>query len=546
MTYLGIVNNATGIQYFIRHGLNSFPKSTITWNEAAAVALEIAEISPYLFSAEKSPEISCSDPNIQVKGYYIKGAYLVVVVNTANQPLNYSYTIEGFNHNGSARMLFENRYVQIEGGKLVDIIDAYGTRVYEIRHLGQSVRGFKLHPKNVMKDPSFENIAGTGVPASCYARVQGDKGATYFLDSRTAALGTHSLRLTTPTEGEGIKLSFFPISVNEKKSYTVSVVAKALPLKYRDPGNKTFWQKICGCGPDGEDFPGLFIKFGSSEIWNLTPDREWKEYTFSGMLSPGFNSMGKYSVELSLKGKGTAWIDVLQVYPDMRIGTDVNGDKNEVLVALFSNHRKTDIHYTIDGTKPGPDANKYKGPIRLKESATVKAAAFRNGEKMGYYEKFFPVSLATGRYVEYKNKWSAQYHADYQKALVDGITGSTDFKDGNWQGFLGDDLDVTITLKNLTEVNLVKMSFLKNEPSWIFLPKLVKVFWSVDGVEYYEHEDSRKFYYPFEGKYYCTLNLEGLQVKYIRIVAENIGICPPGHPGAGQKAWLFVDEIIIE
>jgi hypothetical protein len=41
MTYQAIVNGARGIQYFVRHGLNSFPKSISTWNECGRMALEM-------------------------------------------------------------------------------------------------------------------------------------------------------------------------------------------------------------------------------------------------------------------------------------------------------------------------------------------------------------------------------------------------------------------------------------------------------------------------------------------------------------------------
>ncbi|MBP2681649.1 MAG: hypothetical protein H6Q78_1512, partial [Candidatus Krumholzibacteriota bacterium] len=30
------------------------------------------------------------------------------------------------------------------------------------------------------------------------------------------------------------------------------------------------------------------------------------------------------------------------------------------------------------------------------------------------------------------------------------------------------------------------------------------------------------------------------------IVARNIGMNPPGHPAAGQPAFIFADEIVIE
>ena len=36
MTWIGIVEGATGVQYFIRHGLSGFPKSPDTWAAAAA------------------------------------------------------------------------------------------------------------------------------------------------------------------------------------------------------------------------------------------------------------------------------------------------------------------------------------------------------------------------------------------------------------------------------------------------------------------------------------------------------------------------------
>jgi hypothetical protein len=35
-------------------------------------------------------------------------------------------------------------------------------------------------------------------------------------------------------------------------------------------------------------------------------------------------------------------------------------------------------------------------------------------------------------------------------------------------------------------------------------------------------------------------------IRYLRITAENQKVCPPWHPSAGGKAWLFMDEIIVD
>jgi len=34
--------------------------------------------------------------------------------------------------------------------------------------------------------------------------------------------------------------------------------------------------------------------------------------------------------------------------------------------------------------------------------------------------------------------------------------------------------------------------------------------------------------------------------RYIRIHAHNRGVCPAWHPGAGEKAWIFLDELGVQ
>jgi hypothetical protein len=41
-------------------------------------------------------------------------------------------------------------------------------------------------------------------------------------------------------------------------------------------------------------------------------------------------------------------------------------------------------------------------------------------------------------------------------------------------------------------------------------------------------------------------SIEHNNIRYIKIYAENIKTCPDWHPGAGGKAWIFIDEVVIE
>jgi len=37
----------------------------------------------------------------------------------------------------------------------------------------------------------------------------------------------------------------------------------------------------------------------------------------------------------------------------------------------------------------------------------------------------------------------------------------------------------------------------------------------------------------------------GATARYVRVVAANRRTCPAWHPGHGQPAWIFIDEIVV-
>ncbi len=63
----------------------------------------------------------------------------------------------------------------------------------------------------------------------------------------------------------------------------------------------------------------------------------------------------------------------------VRISPDVDVFADSVGVTMTSQTPGVIIHYTLDGSDPTPDSPTYAGPVRLTQSATVKARAFRKG-----------------------------------------------------------------------------------------------------------------------------------------------------------------------
>ncbi|MDZ7263967.1 MAG: glycoside hydrolase family 20 protein [candidate division KSB1 bacterium] len=223
--------------------------------------------------------------------------------------------------------------------------------------------------------------------------------------------------------------------------------------------------------------------------------------------------------------------------------------RQEFRISLESGEAELEIHYTLDGSSPTLQSKRYLQPLTLKQSALIRAQAFRDGEPYGVpTEKQFIFHLATGKSVQLRYSYSPKYAAAGNLALTDGITGSLNFRDGFWQGFEQDDLEAIIDLGKIERFRKIGVTFLQNAGSWIFMPRVVEYGISDDGDKFEtvaRVENDIPTDYPEAIIKEFKAKVPDAKARYIKIFAQNIGVCPPNHPGAGGKAWLFVDEIVV-
>jgi hypothetical protein len=311
MTWQAIIKGAAGIQFFIRLGLSSFPKSAATWNECGRMALEVSSLTPWLLSDEVSINVRSDSKNILTTSKMHNGQLVIMAVNRVNNPssvqlyMNIGYT-------GKASAIFENREVRVNDGIISDYIPAFGTLVYkiEMKPVMEIINPWK---GNMITDPGFENVTSPGVPNSCYASSGGDRGATYFLDPREPAEGNYSLRLQTPVEGKSIALKLFPITVTTGASYLVSLWAKCDPEQRFKVNARTDANK-------NEKLPPLAqyveIALGDFGTARFEPVAEWKQYI--GVINVPVDSVPKRktNVILRMPGQGVGWFDMIQVVED--------------------------------------------------------------------------------------------------------------------------------------------------------------------------------------------------------------------------------------
>jgi hypothetical protein len=207
------------------------------------------------------------------------------------------------------------------------------------------------------------------------------------------------------------------------------------------------------------------------------------------------------------------------------------------------------IYYTLDGSTPTVQSPPYRQPITLKSSTTVKAFAAKAGMRPSKIETAKFLAIPEKRKIQLHTSYSALYTGGGDEALVDFIRGNTNFHSGAWQGYEQHDLDAVVDLGEIRAINRIAAGFLQVTGSWIFFPRAVKFSVSNDNANFrtvatFTHETKPEDR-ASEIKE-LSQALSGIQARYVRVHAQNVGVCPAWHYAAGGKAWLFVDEIVIE
>jgi len=274
----------------------------------------------------------------------------------------------------------------------------------------------------------------------------------------------------------------------------------------------------------------------SEVVWTPAGERSWK----------GFN----HRLTQMMKRYDEAGINYSRGSYRVDMSASFDEGSNSILLEMTSEQPSPEIRYTTDGTDPQANSPKYRKAMKMRESATVRAAIFDNGKMIGSInQKKISINKATGRQVNYNIPFSDRNRGQGKNTLVNGIRGTGDFNDGHWQGFEGTDMDLVIDLGDEAAISSVSSGYMAAVGSWIFLPQSVEYSFSGDGSIFTPLDTVKTDIDPAEQGYMTetySSSFPAVTARYVRIVARGLITCPPWHAGAGNKAWLFCDEIAIE
>lgn len=230
-------------------------------------------------------------------------------------------------------------------------------------------------------------------------------------------------------------------------------------------------------------------------------------------------------------------------------GTFAADSAKHCIVMTLSTQGDAPIYYTLDGSEPTAASARYTKPVEIDRSCTFRAAALRDGIETPVFEREFRMSKASCRPVVLNTAPTLKYTYGAPMSLVDGFHGGTGYTNGAWVGYLDEPFDATIDMQGAGSYSSVAVESLVEKGEWVFPPSAIEVQTSDDGTHFTQiaslavPEETAK---SGDGIKTFTLSFPATEARYLRVVAPTVNPIPAWHGAAGEKAHMFIGEIIVE
>lgn len=262
-------------------------------------------------------------------------------------------------------------------------------------------------------------------------------------------------------------------------------------------------------------------------VWSAKAKRNWTD--FAKRIQPHFARLDAAGLKFA------------------RSFYDVSASFSASKVTLKTNNPGLEIRYTTDGKPPSMNSPKYVSPIPITKTTTLKAGVFGKSRPLGKAMTVqYTIHKAIGKTYTMGAK-PEQYTGGDEFGLTNGITGGIKTWN-NWVGLVNRDIDPVIDFGQATAFGKVSLNFVNAKASWIWPPKSIEVYGSEDGSNFKLLSSKTIDVDALEGATVENLVLDtaNAKVRYLKVVAKAYGLIPKDNPGAGNGAWLFVDEIVVE
>lgn len=213
---------------------------------------------------------------------------------------------------------------------------------------------------------------------------------------------------------------------------------------------------------------------------------------------------------------------------------------------LESKSKDGKIIYTSDASDNA--SSSYTSPIVITSSIAYQAALSDNTGKIigSWLKQKFSFNKATGKKISLTTEPTKNYPGDGAFTLVNGVQNEKGLgRSREVLGWTGDDMEAIIDLGANETISSAVIHSLTSGGSWVYPPQYAELFVSTDGQTFTSVGKSDTFEKTSGSNGVIKLSFTPVSTRYIKVLAKNLGKIPDDKQGAGNKAWLMVDEIEV-
>ena len=267
----------------------------------------------------------------------------------------------------------------------------------------------------------------------------------------------------------------------------------------------------------------------SETLWSPKESRNWEDF------SPRVLTLFERYDYMGINYAKSAYLVMEELTIDM--------NTKEALVGLKNEFTDADIRYSLNDDKLTDKAIKYTEPLKIDKTTEIHASLFKNDKPVGVpFNSIIEFHKAVGKKVTFKEIYDDRYKGEGEYGMVNALRGTKNFSDGHWQAWLGKDMEAVVDLGAEMAIHEVILGTMENQGPGIYFPTAVTVSVSSDGKTYKEVGVEKRDFAKnpsFDLKEF-KITFDEQSARYVKVVANVLKTLPNG-----GRAWLFVDEILI-
>lgn len=243
----------------------------------------------------------------------------------------------------------------------------------------------------------------------------------------------------------------------------------------------------------------------------------------------------------------TAWSQQnLQLAPPLIIPNSVYFSTFSTVEIQF-NRSTSNIYYKVASEKKASRWKKYRKPINVPKSAVIETFVKEKGlidseiSGIAIFKQGIPIKS-----INISPPPDDKYPGSGERSLHDHTGGYISIQYPTWCGFNTGPIDIKIELESKKKIQKILVHCLDHPGAWIHMPSHIEIIdqnktaLNCSKISEIRASSTR----PGNTAVVVQLESEYLSSS-LHLRVYPLAVIPEAYPGAGQKAWLFIDEVNI-